>query len=70
MDLYATESGVFEEEVHEELSNIFHRAPLEDTETLSFRTSNECRRRGWTVRDDDGMWTATSEGLNAHLEWL
>jgi len=51
-----------ERHVLEELKNICKNGPLFPGDTISHITANECVRRGWAVRNEDGYFTATLEG--------
>lgn len=47
----------------EELANVVENYPLFAGETISHATAKECARRGWIVRNADGDWIPTAEGV-------
>lgn len=49
--------------VHEELLNIVANYPVFPGDTISHKTAELCRRRGWAVRQGDGNWIPTAEGV-------
>ena len=50
----------------EELASIVENYPLFPGDMISHTTANECGRRGWAVRQADGNWIPTAEGLRVH----
>jgi hypothetical protein len=51
----------------EELANVVEGYPLWPGDTISHETARVCGERGWIVRQEDGSWIPTAEGL-AKLE--
>lgn len=49
----------------EEMRNIADNYPVFPGDTISHESANECGRRGWAVRNTDGNWIPTAEGLRA-----
>lgn len=54
---------MLEESVIEELRNIAMNQPLFPGDTLSHQTANECVKRGWARRNEDGYFVLTSQGF-------
>jgi hypothetical protein len=51
-----------ERHVLEELRNICVNEPLWPGSTISHETANECVKRGWARRDDQGNFVSTEDG--------
>jgi hypothetical protein len=49
-------------QVFEELENIYVNEPLWPGATISHTTANECVRRGWAERDAEGNFITTEDG--------
>lgn len=47
-----------EKHIHEEMRNISKNAPLPPGKTISHTTANECVRRGWAYRNEEGHFCA------------
>jgi hypothetical protein len=47
----------------EELANVVEHHPLGAGDTLSHETARFCAERGWIVRQEDGKWIPTEQGL-------
>lgn len=50
----------------EELANVVEGYPLFAGDTLSHETARVCGERGWIVRQGDGNWIPTAEGLHVY----
>ena len=61
---------ILEAHVYEELSNIVKHQPLPPGDTISHRTANECIRRGWAAREENGNIVATKSGKLALEAWF
>lgn len=51
-----------EYDVREELRNICRNAPVFPGKTIAHRTANECVRRGWAERNQNGDFVPTGAG--------
>lgn len=52
-----------EDDYAEELRNVCHNYPVFAGDTISHEGARVCSDRGWIVRDADGNWIPTKEGL-------
>lgn len=43
----------------EEARNVARNQPVFPGDTISHATAEECARRGWIERDENGYWVAT-----------
>lgn len=50
----------------EELANVVENYPLFAGDTISHETAQVCGKRGWIVRQSDGNWIPTAEGLHVY----
>lgn len=53
--------------VREQIIAIVRGAPLWPGDTISHAAANECGRRGWARRDEDGCWVPTPLGIQEAL---
>lgn len=58
--------GFDERHYLEELANVVENYPLWPGDTISHTTARVCADRRWIVRDADGDWIPTAEGLKVH----
>lgn len=49
---------MMEKHVREEMRNIARNQPVFAGDTISHATANECVKRGWAKRDDNGDFVA------------
>ena len=54
----------------EELANIVLHAPLFPGDTISHRTADECVKRGWSVRNHEGDFVPTKDGIEYLYAWI
>lgn len=55
-----------EHTIIEELRFVVDNYPVEPTDAISFRTAAECEKRRWIVRDVEGRFIPTAEGLRIY----
>lgn len=57
---------MLERHYREELRNIVEKYPVFPGDTVSHKTARVCAERGWAVRQADGSWIPTAEGLKVY----
>lgn len=56
---------ILEKHYHEELANIIMNEPVFPGNVISHKTANECVKRGWVKRNENGDFAATPGGKAA-----